>query len=427
MDVRDSPGEEMDSEGGRPGPGVQERLARLFGDLRPQELGWLLRPRHHPTLLARQRAKMVISRVRWVAILFAILTPLWIAIDVTVFPWPLWGKLAAARLATSAAFVLLAFTFRASHRLPHAWMALGAMFLIPTIFFLYTHPLLAGHSMGPMAGAIASGYAFLPFVMVTGLAVFPVTAVEGLVFALPVLAAEAGVALLQLDMLGWTSHMGAFWLLLLIAVVATLAGMSQLHFMAALVRESSKDPLTGLLNRRSGEELLALQFEQAVRHGDALAVAFIDLDRFKVVNDTYGHDAGDALLLQAADALRANLRRSDIAVRWGGEEFLVVMPRTDCRGIVQALHRLCRQGLGARPDGHPLTASLGMGERLADQSDHWRALVERADHRMYQSKIEGGARLTGCCGAFSCLQMAAGFQPATERTTCRPLPSETAV
>jgi diguanylate cyclase (GGDEF)-like protein len=420
MGERDGSGHEGEAEGGGLGVVLRERLARLFGDLRGRDLRWLLRPRHHPALVARQRAKMIISRVRWVAILFAVLTPLWIVIDVAVFAWPLWGKLAVARLITSAAFVALAVVFRASFRMRDAWLAMAVMFAIPTLFFLYSHPLLAGHAMESMASAIASGYAFLPFVMLTGLAVFPLTAVEGVIFALPVLAAEAGVAAMQLDMLGWTSHMGAFWLLLLIAVVATLASMSQLHFMAALVRQSSKDPLTGALNRRSGEELLELQFDLAARHGQPLAVAFIDLDHFKAINDVYGHDSGDAILIQAADAVRSALRRSDIAVRWGGEEFLVVMPHTDCRGVVHALHRLCRQGLGPRPDGAALTASLGMAERLADQTPDWRALVDRADHRMYQSKTEGGARLTGCCGAFHCLQVAAGFQAHTHRSTCSP-------
>jgi diguanylate cyclase (GGDEF)-like protein len=388
-----------DSAGENPwGAAARRQVARLFGDLRAQDLRWLVRPGEHPPLVSRQRAQMIISRVRWVAILFAFLTPLWIVIDVAVFGWPLWGKLAGARLVTSAAFAGLALAFRSSIRMRDAWGAMALMFLIPTAFFLYTHPLLAGHPMDSGASALAAGYAFLPFVMVTGLAVFPLTAVEGMAFALPVLAAEAAVALMQLDMLSWTSHVGAFWLLLLIAAVATLAGMSQLHFMAELVRQSSKDPLTGVLNRRSGEELLELQFDLAVRHGEHLAVAFIDLDRFKEVNDTYGHEAGDALLVQAANAVQRGLRRSDIAVRWGGEEFLVVMPKTDCRGIVQALHRLCGHGMGLRPDNEPLTASLGLAERLADRKTDWRALVDHADHRMYRSKAQGGARLTGCYG-----------------------------
>jgi GGDEF domain-containing protein len=85
----------------------------------------------------------------------------------------------------------------------------------------------------------------------------------------------------------------AFWLLALITGVSTLAGMSQLAFMIALVRQAIRDPLTGVFSRRSGEETLDLQFTIAQRSNAALSIAFIDLDHFKSINDSFGHEAGD--------------------------------------------------------------------------------------------------------------------------------------
>ena len=374
----------------------QMAAGRLLGALPREELRSLLIPAGHSPLLARRRAEMIISRVRMVAALFALLTPLWIVVDVLVFTWPVSVMLAAGRLVASLAFGLLALSYGKSDKMADAYRALAMMFGIPTLFFIYSHPLLSHfHMVGP-AAAIAAGYAFLPFVMVAGLSVFPLTAAEGLLFAFPVLLAEVLVALMQLDMLSWSSHLGAFWLLLLIAAVAALAGMSQLSFMISLVGQASHDQLTGGFARSSGEELMDIQFHIAARSGAPLSVVFADLDDFKGVNDGYGHDAGDRVLKAAAEALRSNLRAGDILLRWGGEEFVAILPGTDCGTSAGVVARLRERGLGVRPDGGQLTASFGIAERLADGAKDWWHLVVMADQRMYQAKLAGKDRCVGC-------------------------------
>lgn len=247
---------------------------------------------------------------------------------------------------------------------------------------------------GP-AAAIAAGYAFLPFVMVAGLSVFPLTASEGAVFAVPVLAAEALIALMQLDMLNWASHLGAFWLLLLIATVAILAGMSQLSFMMSLIRQATHDGLTGCFARASGEELLEIQFHIASRSGAPLSVVFVDIDHFKQINDRFGHEAGDRVLSRAAQTMRAGLRTGDILLRWGGEEFLLILPDTDGTTAAAVVRRLRESGLGKRPDGSDVTASFGIAERAADDAAGWPQLVEAADQRMYLAKLGGRDRCVG--------------------------------
>lgn len=369
---------------------------RVLGALPREGLCCLLSTAGHPPLLARRRAEMIISRVRVVAALFAVLTPLWIIVDALVFAWPVSGMLAAGRLVTSLAFGLLALSYGKSTKMADAYRALAMLFGIPTLFFIYSHPLLSHfHLVGP-AAAIAAGYAFLPFVMVAGLSVFPLTAAESAIFAFPVLLAEALVALMQLDMLSWTSHLGAFWLLLLITAVAALAGMSQLSFMISLVGQASHDGLTGCFARASGEELMDIQFHIAARSGAPLSVVFADLDNFKEINDRFGHDAGDRALNAAAEALRSNLRSGDVLLRWGGEEFAIILPDTDCVTAANAVARLCERGLGSRPEGGRLTASFGIAERLADRAKDWRQLVEIADQRMYQAKLAGKDRCVGC-------------------------------
>ncbi|GIZ52367.1 GGDEF domain-containing protein [Noviherbaspirillum aridicola] len=375
---------------------TSQALARAVLGVAPQKFfGSLFLPGGHAPLLSRKRADMIISRVRMVAGLFAVLTPLWILVDALVFPWPVAGLLVAGRVVTTLAFALLAVSARPSGRLFDAYRALAFMFSIPTLFFIYSHPLLSHFSVAGPAAAIAAGYAFLPFVMVAGLSVFPLTASEGAVFAVPVLAAEAVIALMQLDMLNWASHLGAFWLLMLIATVAILAGMSQLSFMMSLIRQATHDGLTGCFARASGEELLEIQFHIAERSGAPLSLVFVDIDHFKQINDRFGHEAGDRVLAHAAQTMRAGLRTGDILLRWGGEEFLLILPNTDGATAASVVRRLREGGLGKRPDGSHVTASFGVAERAADGAAGWPQLVEIADQRMYLAKIGGRDRCVG--------------------------------
>ena len=369
---------------------------RMLGNVSGESFAYLLHPFAHPPLLVRYRADMIISRVRLVSATFAVLTPLWIAVDFLVFNSPLSMMLAGGRLATTLAFVVLALSYHGSPHIKDAYRALATMFIIPTAFFIYSHLLLSSYSSEGGAAIIAAGYAFLPFVLVAGLSVFPLTALEGCVFSMPVLLSSALVAIIQANQMNWNTHLGAFWLLMLIAATATLAGMSQLAFMAALVRQANHDPLTHCFNRASGEEIFNLQFSITERNKSPLTVVFADLDNFKSINDNHGHDTGDRVLINAVNAIRSVLRGGDALVRWGGEEFLVILPNTDCTSAIVMLERLRASGLGQRPDGDPMTASYGLAERLADGAKDGKELVDIADQRMYRAKAGGRNRWVGC-------------------------------
>jgi len=353
----------------------------------------LIIPATHSPLVQRRRAQLIVSRVRWVAATFALLTPLWILVDVYFFPSPLSWYLAALRLGASVAFAGVALGFRNTERIGLALKALAALLAVPTVFFLISDPLMSGYEFDALQMALAAGYAFLPFVMVAGLSVFPITALEGAAFSAPLILSMVFVVVGGFELLPFSSYLGALWLLCLLAVVATLAGMSQLHFMMALVQQASHDVLTKVYTRRVGEELLNVQFHHAQRQDMNMALAFIDLDNFKQINDDYGHEEGDHTLQHATEAMRHVLRRGDIVVRWGGEEFLIIMPNTDHGGARIAVERLREQGLGTRPDGKPQTASIGIAERKADGLETWADLVEKADQRMYVAKKSGRDRV----------------------------------
>lgn len=372
-------------------------IKSILNELPREEMLWLLFPGKHMSLLSTRRASMIISRVRMIAVLFTALTALFIVPDMLVLPWPAWGQLAIGRVVAGIAFAGLALSFHGSNRMRDAYLALGALFAIPTAFFVFSYLLLSGVYLNGMAATITATYAFLPIVMVAGLSMFPLTALEGAIYAAPVLIAEVASALMRLDTLNLTTLISTSWLVVLIAIVATLSGMSQLGFVIALVRTAIRDALTGCFSRMSGMELLEIQFILSTRSNTPLSLAFIDLDNFKSVNDGFGHEAGDLVLVSAAERIRATLRTGDMLARWGGEEFILILPNTYCNDAIAAIERLRAAGFGMRPDNKPVTASIGIAERLEDEAGDWKTLVEIADQRMYAAKQSGKDRAVSSC------------------------------
>lgn len=166
-----------------------------------------------------------------------------------------------------------------------------------------------------------------------------------------------------------------------------------------LRHQASTDPLTGLYNRRFYEQLFEREFKQAKRYGSSLALCVLDLDRFKDVNDSYGHVSGDVALCRVADACRDELRESDIIGRLGGEEFVLILPQTDAAGAAVVADRL-REHIAAmevetETARFRVTVSLGVTE-LQSTDTGITDLIRRADEALYLSKSEGRNRVRTC-------------------------------
>ncbi len=160
-----------------------------------------------------------------------------------------------------------------------------------------------------------------------------------------------------------------------------------------LRRLATTDPLTGAFNRRYLLAALDTEIERARRHDRPLALIMFDLDGFKQVNDTQGHEQGDRVLQTVAARVRGRLRRSDLFARWGGEEFLILAPETTESDAV-ALAETLRAALHEPPipDGGPVTASFGVVARQPEETpDQW---LKRVDERMYASKQQGRDRVS---------------------------------
>jgi two-component system cell cycle response regulator len=188
------------------------------------------------------------------------------------------------------------------------------------------------------------------------------------------------------------------------ALQAQIDETALLH--AKLKEQALRDPLTGLHNRRYAIPHLARIADRAAHAHRPFAVMVADMDHFKRINDSFGHAAGDAVLIETARRLRENLRGVDLLARIGGEEFLIVMPGVGLANARKAAQRLC-QMIRATPfdvPGHsaPVTATISIGMTVCDPGAgaamtlpiSAEALLDRADKALYGAKAEGRDRVT---------------------------------
>ncbi len=157
---------------------------------------------------------------------------------------------------------------------------------------------------------------------------------------------------------------------------------------------SRTDPLTGLANRRAFDRELAWRFEHARRYGRPLSLAMIDLDHFKEINDQYGHPAGDAVLQRVAQILDRCTRDSDFVARFGGEEFVGILPETPLLEALQFAEKI-RAAVAAAEFEIPLrvTVSIGVAGMPRSEVDSAEALLRAADEALYRAKEKGRNRV----------------------------------
>ncbi len=163
-----------------------------------------------------------------------------------------------------------------------------------------------------------------------------------------------------------------------------------------LLQMATVDPLTGLANRTQFHVRAATELSRMKRSGEPIALVLADVDFFKRINDEFGHDAGDKVLVRLAGLLREGLRDCDVLARWGGEEFLALLPACDGRAAHEVAERL-RQAVAAvhiEIGGRALNVTMSFGIAEVDGDQDLLAATTRADRALYRSKHEGRNRVT---------------------------------
>jgi diguanylate cyclase (GGDEF)-like protein len=243
--------------------------------------------------------------------------------------------------------------------------------------------------------------------MLSALAASVIAAVRGSRYALLFLAGWTPLLLINAlgsaHLYGWTPDWifgdaaaigaGAFEALVLaFGLVRRSAVMRREHTQAR--RLADTDPLTGVLNRRAWARRLVELQDRTRSRGESLSLLFLDLDRFKEINDRFGHDAGDRALLTVAAVMREELRDVDEIGRYGGEEFVVALPGADARRAMQIAERIrarLQQLASATTGGGIPTVSIGVASTQGEQDMD--TMIRRADRAMYVAKKSGRNRV----------------------------------
>ena len=349
----------------------------------------LLAPFSHPYALKRVRGLLIISRIQQIAIVFSLMTIGWIAVDIVLLPWPLWKQLAIGRIITCIIFFGLG-KINLKSKPDRALLLLVSVYAIILIFLFFAAYSMQEYVLNQTSAQYAAIYYFSPFALAASIAFFPLTLLEAVfLLAVPIVTAMfLYIGMFQTIMSDAVGYQ-VLWTLALTLVTSAVASMSQMGFLLGFYRDMAYDKLTGLPLRKIGETTLNQVVAIAIRNNFACSILLLDLDNFKKINDSFGHETGDLVLSTVGERLKNTLRQQDVAVRWGGEEFLIALPNANKEQAEIFLKRFAIAGLGTAPDGTPISASFGIAEVNADQEKNLHALIALADTRLYAAKRAG--------------------------------------
>lgn len=184
---------------------------------------------------------------------------------------------------------------------------------------------------------------------------------------------------------------GCLWLIGVAVILAGVQNLDQAH--ARIITLMHTDPLTGLANRRFFTDMLEKAMAFASRHEQPLSLIMVDLDDFKAINDTYGHEAGDQVLTSFAQLTQDFIRKEDLVARFGGEEFILMLPSTDLKQTTLIAERLRGQMENVTFSASPARVTASFGITQFRPGDTFETLINRADEALYAAKGAGKNRV----------------------------------
>jgi diguanylate cyclase (GGDEF)-like protein len=375
----------------RSNPPAVSPLKRQYQQLIQYLLVDLLTGRNHQSDFDHTRAEYIKLRLTTLLIAVSPYLILWIGIDYYMIPGEVFISVAGLRILTAAILLSIGYRVYRTQNLQDCKRALLATLVALNLFY-YCCQILLADSAG---NSTDFGYSLFPFLYICMLTIFPLTALESILMG-SITIATVGTVHWNNDSLTTFSAFSDFWFLVLLLLVALWAQMAQLHMLMRLYRQATRDPLTGLLNRRKLMENMTLAVEESQRKGSNSIMLIFDLDHFKRINDTYGHQSGDKVLQNFSRVLEANMRDSDSIGRYGGEEFVCMLPHTNTEiamTIAERVRQACEKQAIPSSEGEIMHFTTSVGVTQYQPPENLSTFIDRADDSLYAAKHEGRNRV----------------------------------
>ncbi|MCW8885181.1 MAG: GGDEF domain-containing protein [Motiliproteus sp.] len=341
----------------------------------------------HSTDFREARAEYIVKRLRFMLLFFILAVPAWIPIDYLTLETLEFKSIASARVIVTVTLlaILILSLAKPKHRSSNTLLALT--FITPCAFYLFSMMILRPDpEVNPLAG-----YSAMPYLMTALLGLYPVTLVFAFLMLSLIIASFTGFELWAGTLID-RNTLSTLWVLFMLCGIVVWVQTGQLLMLLKLYRESSCDPLTGLINRRVLMKSLTHQAEKSAKFGTTFTLLMLDLDRFKRINDTYGHLSGDRVLKKCAEVLLSNLRKNDIVARYGGEEFLVVLPDIKLDQGLETAERIRRSIEAAwvnDSEDNAIVMTTSIGAIEFDRHESIEHACNRVDELLYLAKEKG--------------------------------------
>ncbi len=343
--------------------------------------------RYHSSDFNQTRANYICGRLWLMCLFFAVTVPLFSLFDFVILPKPQAENLLLARLALSLSLFSIAYALRKQPKITTLRLTTLLTFFLPCLFYIYTMSSFAELEQTN----IPVVYTMIPYLIVAMLGLFPLTLLGGLSLILVVFIPFIAFEFSQFEQNIWPL-VNAAWLFSLFAGISLWLQTSQLSMLMKLYRESTVDPLTKLINRRVMMRMAEKEQSRSQEHKVPFSIIMFDLDKFKRINDDYGHHVGDKVLVMTANVMKEVLDKNHIAARFGGEEFVAILSGIELAKASdiaeQILTRLKSKTLPL-DSGETIrvTASLGVTQYSPEESVE--DTFKRADELLYSAK-DGG-------------------------------------
>lgn len=329
------------------------------------------------------RTSYITIRLWFMCMFFALSVPIFSGFDFVLFPNAEALALLAARIVLSLSLFSLAYLLKIRALVNTVRLVMPLAFLSPMIFYVASMMIVSDLPKDE----IPSIFAMLPYFILAMLGLFPLTISGGVIVVVCILIPFTSYEIFFVDQSIWLL-VNSIWLFLLFAGISLWLQVGQLSMLMKLYRESTVDPLTKLINRR-----VLLRLAQRSNEGQQVySLIMFDLDRFKRINDNHGHAVGDKVLVNVAKVIQEELRTTDIVARFGGEEFVAVLPNIELSDAKNIANRVAlsisRQSVILDDNAElKVTSSVGVTQRR--QGETLDETLKRADDLLYFAKNNG--------------------------------------